>query len=309
MNYCLGIDIGGTKVTVGLADENARPIVTESFATEAQRGADDLVQRIAQRYAALCKQQNIAKEQVTFAGVACPGPLDIKSGRIVHIATMGFRNVPIKAMIEQALGLPVYLENDANLAALAESVIGAGKGCDPLVYVTVSTGVGSGIVADGKILSGAFSSAGELGHLTVEPDGRPCPCGKQGCLELYSSGTAIGNDGSALAGEKLGAKEVFALARKGDSGMRAIIDKAADKLGLALSSVYHIIDPEVIVLGGSVTKDYGDFADALAAALTKYTQPVEGRGFNIKISRFDGEQVLLGALIYGKQEHALRSAQ
>ena len=304
MSYCLGIDIGGTKVTVGLADENARPIVTESFATEPQRGADDLVERIAQRYSALCKQQNIGKEQVTFAGVACPGPLDVKGGRIVHIATMGFRNVPIKAMLEQALGLPVYLENDANLAALAESVIGAGKGCDPLVYVTVSTGVGSGIVADGKILSGAFSSAGELGHLTVEPGGRQCACGKAGCLELSSSGTAIGKDGSALAGTAIGAKEVFALAREGDSGMRAIVDGAADKLALALSAVYHIIDPEVIVLGGSVTKDYADFKAALADGLDRYTQPVEGRGFNIKISEFGGEQVLLGALIYGKQMHS-----
>lgn len=290
-------------MTVGLADENARPIVTESFATEPQRGADDLVERIAARCAALCKQQNVDKEQVTFAGVACPGPLDVKGGRIVHIATMGFRDVPIKQMLEGALGLPVYLENDANLAALAESVIGVAKGCDPLVYVTVSTGVGSGIVAGGKVLSGAYSSAGELGHLTVESGGKACPCGKKGCLELYASGTAIGRAGSELSGTAIGAKEVFELARKGDSGMRAIVDNAADKLGLALSSIYHIIDPEVIVLGGSVTKDYADFADALQAALKSYTQPVEGRDFNIKISQFGGEQVLLGALIYGKQMH------
>lgn len=301
MKYCLGLDIGGTKTVVALADSKGVPIVKESFATEPRLGAESLVERIKNAYERLCQEINITKEQVTLAGVACPGPLDIKRGVIVHIATMGFRNVPIKAMLERALCIPVYLENDANCAALAESVIGAGKGLDPLVYATVSTGIGSGIIVDGKILSGAYSSAGELGHITVEPQGRECPCGKKGCLELYSSGTAIAKDGTALRGVPTETKEVFELARNGESRMRGIIDKAADKLALALSSVYHLIDPEIIVLGGSVTKDYSDFAEKLESSLREYTQPVEGRKINIKISDFQGEQVLLGALIYALQ--------
>lgn len=179
--------------------------------------------------------------------------------------------------------------------------MGVGKGYDPLVYVTVSTGIGSGITVNGKILSGAYSSAGELGHLTVVPDGRKCPCGKRGCLELYSSGTAIANDATELRGITTSAKEVFSLARGGDEKMKKIIEGAADKLGLALSSVYQLIDPEVIVLGGSVTKDYEDFSEALKRSLNKYTQPVEGRRLNIQISRFDGEQVILGAILYAIQ--------
>ncbi|MBR7133769.1 MAG: ROK family protein [Clostridia bacterium] len=301
MKYCLGLDIGGTKTSIALADSNGTPIVKDSFSTEPKLGAESLVERIKGAYTGLCLKLDITKEQVAFAGVACPGPLDIKRGMIVHIATMGFRNVPIKAMLEKALEMPVHLENDANCAALAESVIGEGKGLDPLVYVTISTGIGSGIIADGKILSGACSSAGELGHLTVEPDGRECPCGKKGCLELYSSGTAIAKDGTAVRGVATETKEVFELARRGDEKLRGIIDNAADKLGLALSSVYHLIDPEVIVLGGSVTKDYADFAEKLEIAMSEYTQPVEGRKINIKISKFQGEQVLLGALIYALQ--------
>ena len=302
MKYCLGIDIGGTKTAVALADGKGAPIIKNSFPTEPFLGAESLVARIKDTYEDLYYKQGIRKKQVSFAGVACPGPLDIKNGTIVHIATMGFRNVPIKQMLSKALELPVFLENDANCAALAESVMGIGKGCDPLVYVTVSTGIGSGITVNGKILSGAYSSAGELGHLTVVPDGRKCPCGKRGCLELYSSGTAIANDATELRGITTSAKEVFSLARGGDEKMKKIIEGAADKLGLALASVYQLIDPEVIVLGGSVTKDYEDFSEALKRSLNKYTQPVEGRRLNIQISRFDGEQVILGAILYAIQE-------
>lgn len=301
MKYCLGIDIGGTKTAVAIADGKGAPIIKNSFPTESFLGAESLVARIKETYEDLCHKQGIRKEQVSFAGVACPGPLDTKNGIILHIATMGLRNVPIKRMLSKALELPVFLENDANCAALAESVMGDGKGYDPLVYVTVSTGIGCGITVNGKILSGAYSSAGELGHLTVVPDGRNCPCGKIGCLELYSSGTAIANDATALRGITTSAKEVFSLARGGDEKMKKIIKDAADNLGLAMSAVYQLIDPEVIVLGGSVTKDYDDFKETLRTSLNRYTQPVEGRMLNIKISRFNGEQVILGAVLYAMQ--------
>lgn len=309
MKYCVGIDIGGTKTSVCIADGNAIPIKTVTFSTQASLGADSLVERIGNTYKELLNELSLSAGQVDFCGVACPGPLDVKQGKIIHIATMGFKNVPIKAMLEKVLKLPVYLENDANCAALAESRIGVAKGNDPLVYVTISTGIGSGIVVDGKILSGSFSSAGELGHLTVVPNGRECPCGKKGCLELYSSGTAIAKDGSANKGKDLSTKEVFDLYRSGDREIKEIVDLAAEDLGLALSSVYHLIDPACIVLGGSVTKAYDCFKEPLIKALNKYTQPVQDRELNIAISNFDGEQVILGALIYGKGEHSKNDAK
>lgn len=310
MKYCLGIDIGGTKTVVALANCDGTLISKKSFPTQAKQGAESLVERISEHFNILCVEQKINTEQVVFAGVACPGPLDVKQGKIIHIATMGFINVPIKAMLENALKMPVFLENDANCAALAESTIGVGKGKNPLVYVTISTGIGCGIISNGNILSGACSSAGEIGHITVVPNGKKCACGKAGCLELYSSGTAISNAATELMGSEITTKEVFSKARSGDKQMLDIIYDAADKLGLALSSVYHLIDPEIIVLGGSVTKDYDDFAEALNNALKKYTQPVEGRTYDIKVSGFDGEQVVLGALIYAiksfkKMEHKI----
>ena len=299
MNYCLGIDIGGTKTAVCIADKKANIIEICKFPTKPELGPKSLVERIAKIYKNLCLKSGIDCKDICFTGVASPGPLDLKTGRIVHIATMGFCDVPIKSMLEKALNLPVFLENDANCAALAESLIGAGKGAESLAYVTISTGIGCGITVDGKILSGAFSSAGEVGHLTIVPDGKECPCGKKGCLELYSSGTAIANTASKIKGKKIDTKEVFSLASNGDNEMMSVINDATDKLALGLSHIIQIIDPEIIVLGGSVTKDYGIFADTLNTALNKYTQPVKGREFNIKISQFDGEQVILGAILFG----------
>lgn len=299
MEYCLGIDIGGTKTAVCISDFKGNIIEIGKFPTEPHLGVDSLIKKIADCYKILLLKSDINSSQIRFAGVACPGPLDLKTGRIVHIATMGFVDIPIKDLLSKALGLPVFLENDANCAALAESIIGVGKGAESLVYVTVSTGIGCGITVDGKILSGAFSSAGEVGHLTVVPNGKECPCGKKGCLELYASGTAIAKTASNLKGRQIETKEVFALAKSGDREMQGIIDDAADKLGLGLSHIIQVVDPEVIVLGGSVTKDYNFFAASLYSAINRYTQPIKGRDFNIKISQFDGEQVILGAILFG----------
>ncbi|MBO5783594.1 MAG: ROK family protein [Clostridia bacterium] len=299
MGYGLGIDIGGTKTAVGLSDGSAIPCKIITFPTKPERGAEDLVRRIAEQAQALMQEYGVAR--IDFAGLACPGPLDVKRGKIVHIATMGFVDVPIRQMLEQALGVAVYLENDASCAALAEYAIGVAKGADPLVYVTVSTGIGCGIVAGGRILSGAHSSAGEIGHVTVEANGRPCPCGKRGCLELYASGTAIGNDAG------MDAKSAFDLARSGDAAMVDLVTRAADRLGLGLSTVYHLIDPQAVVLGGSVTRSYDVFAAPLADALAKYTQPIEGREVKVHISEFDGDQGVIGAVLYGQQQHQLRS--
>ncbi len=299
MKYCLGIDIGGTKTALCIADLKGNIIENCKFPTDAKLGAENLVNRIAECYDILLQKSNFKRQDISFAGVASPGPLDLKTGKIIHIATMGFRNVPIKKMLEKALDLPVFLENDANCAALAETVIGAGIGAESVVYVTISTGIGCGITVGGKILSGFYSSAGEVGHLTIVPDGKECSCGKKGCLELYSSGTSISKTASEIKGCFVDTKDVFAMSQSGDSEMMDVIRDATDKLALGLSHIIQIIDPEVIVLGGSVTKDYNVFADMLHSALKKYTQPVENREFNIKISQFDGEQVILGAMLYG----------
>lgn len=295
MSYAIGIDIGGTKTAVGIYTLDCLPIDATSFPTEPQMGADSLVKRISEAVRDIADKGGF-EGKPSFVGVACPGPLDLKEGRIVYIPTMGFKDIPIKKMLETELGVTVALENDANCAALAEAVSGAGKGFDNVVYITVSTGVGSGVVIGGKIYDGAASSAGEIGHLTVERDGIECACGKRGCLEKYASGTAIAEIATNRLGRAVDAKEVFALCRKGDKICCEVVEQAAEHLAFALGAVWQLVDPDIVVLGGSVTKDFDVLEPLLSAALEKYVQPMSTRQIRLTLAHHSGEQGILGAV-------------
>ena len=296
-----GIDIGGTKTTIGLFHRDLRPVQVVTIPTLPKGGCKELTDRIYAQYRRMLGQLGIKAEAVRTLGVASPGPLDLKTGRIIHIPTMGFRDEPLAELLTQRFGLPVSLENDTNAAVLAEATFGAGKGCDPVVYVTISTGVGAGLFVNGAVVDGHAFAGGELGHLVVDRHGRDCLCGSKGCLEMYASGTAIARIASERMGQSVTAKEAFALAEAGDPVACSVIVEAADYLGLALSAVYQILDPEVVILGGSVTKDYAFIKPFLHKALIHYLEPVNGRKPRVEMSSFDGLQVLLGAAYLGIQ--------
>ena len=300
--YHFGVDIGGTKTAVGIFDRNFHLVKTATIPTCPQEGCRTLAGRIGKIYRSLIAESGILPEDVCSAGAACPGPLDLKEGKIVFIPTMGFRDEPLKQYLEEALFLPIALENDTNAAALCESVLGQGQGCETVAYVTISTGVGCGLAYRGEILDGHHFSAGELGHLKVERNGVPCPCGGRGCLEMYASGTSIAAIASQRAGRMMDAKEVFARAKGGLELEAGVVREAADYLGYGIATLYQILDPDIVVLGGSVTRDYEVFRADLEAAVERYAEPVTGRSYRIVVSDYDGTQVLLGAAYYGAQQ-------
>lgn len=300
--YHFGVDIGGTKTAVGIFDRQFRPLRTATIPTRAEEGCQALTEHIGELYRSLVGQSGLSPEDIGSAGVACPGPLDLKRGRIVFIPTMGFRDEPLKQYLEEALSLPVALENDTNAAALCESVMGQGRGCEMVAYVTISTGVGCGLVYRGRILDGHCFAAGELGHLKVERNGLPCPCGGEGCLEAYASGSSIAALASRLSSREMDAKEVFARAKAGYTPEACVVRQAADYLGYGIAALYQILDPDIVILGGSVTKDYAVFRTDLEEAVRRYAQPIEGRAYRIAVSGYDGMQVLLGAAYYGAQQ-------
>lgn len=302
-NYYAGVDIGGTKTAVGLFDERLEPLQIVTMPTQSSDGCKRLVERIGAAWRELLAAQGVTPEEVTAAGVASPGPLDLKAGRIVYIPTMGFRDEPLADLLQQELSLPVYLQNDTNAAALCESKVGGGSGCHTVVYVTVSTGIGCGIVVDGVIQDGHCDAAGELGHLCTQRNGRPCACGGKGCLEQYASGTSIAAIASERLGEPVDARTVFERARSGGTVERQVVQEAADHLGYALAAVYQILDPDVVVLGGSVTRDYDLLEQPLKAALTQYWQAIPGREPCLRVSAFDGEQVIRGAVWFAHEQH------
>lgn len=303
MGYCLGIDIGGTKTAIGLYDGDICKIDTSSFESRPELGVESLVKRIGDEARRLCRDNKLKTEDISFAGVASPGPLDLKEGKIIYVATMGFKNVAIKDMLAKELSLPIYLQNDANCAALAEALRGAGEGYENVVYITVSTGVGGGIVLSGNILDGAASAAAEIGHICTERNGRECACGKRGCLEKYSSGTAIAEIATERLGRSVDAKTVFALARGGDCECIDVIKQAADHLGFALGAVWQTVDPDIVVLGGSVTKDMDVLRPMLLEAIERYVQPMDTRQIKLAVAKLSGEQGMLGAALFGAKNY------
>ncbi len=245
----VAVDIGGTKISAACCKGKLwakEQIDTRSFhsADEVTGGVAALVQRVA---------QTGGLPSVDAVGVACPGPLQPSKGLIINAPTLGWKNYPLVSELKKRLHCPILLENDANAAAYGEYRFGAGIGCKNMAYVTISTGVGCGLILNGRIVQGAHEGAGEIGHLHMQDDGEPCVCGRRGCLEAYASGTGI----AAIARRKLGrpeldARAVAELARAGDETCLAIYHQAGRYLGKAFAALQMLTDAGRIVVGGSV---------------------------------------------------------
>ena len=265
----LGIDIGGTKLAAGVVDADGRMLERGEVPTLAYEGLEPVLERIVGLGRELLAWAAAQKEPVRRIGIGCAGPLDLKAGKVFDPPNLpGWSEVSLVRHIESALGLPAFLENDANAAALGEFRYGAGRGVRSLVYFTVSTGIGGGIILDGNVWHGLKDAAGEAGHMTVCPDGPVCGCGNRGCLEAMASGTSIARRAreAVAAGRPTRLREVpvvtsadvVHLAQEGDAVAREVWEAAVKYLGIGVASVITLLAPERIVLGGGVTRA-GDF--------------------------------------------------
>lgn len=265
----LGIDIGGTKLAAGVVDADGRMLERGEMPTLAYEGLEPVLERIVGLGRELLARAAAQKEPVQRIGIGCAGPVDLKAGKVFDPPNLpGWSDVSLVRHIESALGLPAILENDANAAALGEFRYGAGRGVRSLVYFTVSTGIGGGIILDGKVWHGLKDAAGEAGHMTVCPDGPVCGCGNRGCLEAMASGTSIARRAreAVAAGRPTRLREVpvvtsadvVRLAQEGDAVAREVWEAAVKYLGIGVASVITVLAPERIVLGGGVTRA-GDF--------------------------------------------------
>ena len=266
MRGWLAADIGGTKLAVAAFD-GERLYSRQEMPTASHRGADAVLADLVHMLKKSAAEAGIT--ELKGIGVACPGPLSARQGVVIKAPMLGWENMPIVKQLEEQLHCPVCLENDANAAAYGEYRIGAGKDTESMAYVTVSTGVGCGIVANGKILSGFHEGAGEIGHLCLMPDGLPCACGRRGCLELYASGTAIGRFVSQKKGMEIAAREAATLAKLGDEDSIQAFLQAGEKLGIGLGYVLQLIDPECVVIGGSVRRSLDLMKQAIVEAVQR----------------------------------------
>jgi glucokinase len=262
----VGIDLGGTQVRAALVDGSGQVLARAAQRTDAVGGPHAVLQQIQQLVAETT--QGMAYRDLRGVGVSAPGPLDAQAGVILGIPTLaGWVDVPLVAWLQQALDLPVTLENDGIAAAIGEWRFGAGRGLSDFVYVTVSTGIGGGVIADGRVLRGRGQLAGHIGHMTIAPDGAVCSCGNPGCWEAQASGTALGqiarqrvasSPGSLLAahGESLSAREVMAAARAGDVLALELVEREAQLLGIGIVNLLHLYSPQAVVVGGGVAQGF-----------------------------------------------------
>ncbi len=253
MPLLLGVDLGGTSVKLGTCDERGRVKDSATIPTRAKRGPRAVVADIADA------ARGLRGFGATKAcGIGAPGPLDVRRTRVLVAPNLGWKDVPLPRLLGRALGRPVRLENDANCAAVAESVAGAGRGASSLALFTLGTGVGGGLVFDGRLWAGAAGGAGEFGHITVDPLGPRCPCGRRGCLETFASATAVARRAGARD-----AREAFAL---GTPRARRAIRAAAEALGFGIATVFNVVQPARFVLAGGMALAGGGFLTAVRRA-------------------------------------------
>ncbi len=280
MDLALGIDLGGTELRAALVTRAGALVARRQVATNARGGPEAVVAQMAGLVASLRDERPDAS--VAGIGVASPGPLDGDRGVVIFAPTLdGWHDVPLPAMLTRNTGLPARLENDANAAALGEWRAGAGRGLRHMVYVTVSTGIGGGIVADGQLLRGRHGMAGEVGHMTLRDESAPCVCGGRGCFEALASGSALGAaaraaiDGgaaTAMAG-RVTARQVTEAARGGDAlALRLLRDEAA-LLGRGFASLLHLFSPELVVVGGGVSEAFDLMRDDIVRAMRASAMP------------------------------------
>lgn len=251
--FSIGVDLGGTKVRVGVMDEAGELSFDREIPTLAERGPEAIIRDVLLLVTEAMQQ--VPKLDIVGVGVGSPGPLNPKTGLILSPPNLpGWDKTPLRDIIADATNLPVYLENDANVAGLAEHRYGAGKGTTDMVYFTVSTGIGGGAIVNGKLVQGAIGAAAEFGHMVVDLHGPVCRCGNRGCLEALASGTGIATIGSAKYGKPVTAGDIANWANAGDAVASALLADAFTALGVGVVNVINAFDPEVVVIGGGVAQ-------------------------------------------------------
>ncbi len=264
MNYYIGIDVGGTFIKAGIVDKNGNIIADGKIASECDKGGDKLADNAATLVFELLEKSGINKEQIVGAGMGFPGFIDSKNGIVVYSNNVRLSDFPIVEIMQAKLGLKVKVANDANVAALGEKMFGAGKDYNDMVMITLGTGVGAGIIIDGKLFEGNRSAGAEIGHMLLVHGGEQCTCGRKGCFEAYSSATALIRDTKrAMQNHKdslmweigsvdnVTGKTPFDYAKK-DKYAADVVNNYIEMLGSALTDIANIFRPEAIIIGGGV---------------------------------------------------------
>jgi glucokinase len=306
MKWLIGVDLGGTQLRVIRTDHRGKIHAQERVPTAAADGPTAVVEQIEALINAVTSA--IDRAAITGVGVGAPGPVDPVAGVVLETPNLqGWRNVPLRALLEERITLPVTIGNDANAAALGEWLFGSGQGLHHFVYVTISTGIGGGVIMHDQLLLGRNGGANEIGHMTIQRDGPVCGCGNVGCWEALASGTALaraatlalnrGRDSlipQLADAEPIKAQHVAAAARRADPLAQRLIAQAGELIGIGMVNLLHIYAPERIAVGGGMAKDWDLFAPHVRRIVVEDAMPPY-RTTPIEPARLGGNVGVLGA--------------
>ncbi|MBR6421009.1 MAG: ROK family protein [Oscillospiraceae bacterium] len=315
MKYYVGIDLGGTNIVAGLVDENYNILGKVSRKTNRPRPAEAIAADMAACALDVIREKGLTPEQVEWIGIGTPGIANSATGIIEYSNNLDFHNVPMAKWISEATGRPAFVENDANAAAYGEFVAGAAKGAQNAVCITLGTGVGGGVIVDGKIYAGSNFAGAELGHTVLCIDGPQCTCGRKGCFEVYSSATglirmtkeAIEAHPDCLMAKmaeeqgKVSARTAFDCMRKGDAAAKEVVDFYIKALAAGITNMINIFQPDVLCIGGGVCNE-GDALLLPVKALVAeevYTRGSE-KNTDVVIAKLGNDAGIIGAAFLGK---------
>lgn len=312
MGKRIGIDVGGTNVKIALVDKNGKIIYSNSVPTYAKMGYEYTVNNIKQAIKDLMKETNTTAKDIDGIGFDFPGQVDYKTG-VVKLAPNipGWVNVPIAQMIEEEFHIPTRIDNDVRCAALGEMKFGAGQGCENFVCITVGTGIGSGLVVNGQLVRGASNAAGEIGHIKLQmKDGLICGCGDTGCLEAYASGPSIVamaqdyikggkstkfREMAAAEGGEITPYMVAKAAEAGDPVAKRIFAIVGEYIGIGLTSVINLLNPEKVIIGGGVAEAGDLLLDPIRKTIKERAMVVAGSAVEIVPAQLGNSAGVIGA--------------
>ena len=293
----VGIDVGGTNLKAGLVDDEGRLIAAARRPLNGFTTAEAFAADLAQLALRAVREGGAKVEDLESVGIGLPGAVD--GGEVVYTANIPMKNVPLERLFRQHLDVPVYLGNDADCAAVGEFFGGVGRGCRDFVVVTLGTGVGVGIIRDGKLQGGAASS--EAGHMVIQQGGELCNCGRRGCWERYAATTALVRGAQPRNPKWKDGRAIFESAHAGDPTILALLDDWTDEIAQGLAGMVHIFNPQLILIGGGVSAQQELLIDPVARKVRASVMPAFAEGLEIRAAQLHNDAGMVGAVYYFRQ--------
>ena len=316
MKYSLGIDIGGTNIAAGVVDENYSIICQSKVKTNSDREYSAVLEDIAKAGEIAVEKAGMTLKDMQWVGLGCPGTCNPETGIVEYANNLHWDNVPLKSYVENTFGIPAYIENDANAAALGEFYAGAAKGTENAIIITIGTGLGAGIIIDGKLFSGSNYAGAEIGHTVINVDGEQCTCGRKGCFEAYSSVTALikftkrymeqypDSKMKSVAEKegKVSGRTAFVAAKQGDEAGKKVVELFIKNLACGIVNTINVFQPDILCIGGGVSNEGDNLLIPLKEYINKEIYSKNSKkNTRIVTCKLGNGAGLIGAALLGRQ--------